>query len=421
MRTMLITTGIGLALLGNVAHAQLQIEIRGVGANQIPVAVANFVDESGAPQPVSAIIRADLMRSGLFKIIETTAEVGENGNVNYGDWKDKGANALVAGSVTRLADGRFDVRYRLLDTIKNAPLSTSANAVPPQAMRLQAHKIADDVYQKLTGERGVFATRIAYVSKRGREYLLEVADADGQGNLPALRSTEPIISPSWSPDGTKLAYVSFEQRKPIVYVQNLVTTQRTIVANYKGNNSAPAWSPDGSQLAVALTRDGLTQIYLVNADGGNLRRLTYSSGIDTEPRFAPDGQSIYFTSDRSGGPQVYRVSVSGGEAQRVTFGSNYNISPRISPDGKTLAYISRRDGKFQLYVQDLVNGQELHVGESNADESPTFAPNGKYIMYATESGRRGGLGVVSVDGRVKQRLNAQAGDIREPAWGPFMQ
>ncbi|WP_338845687.1 Tol-Pal system beta propeller repeat protein TolB [Massilia sp. W12] len=420
MKTMLFSTGLGLLLAGSAAQAQLKLEISGVGANQIPIAVANFADDSGAPQHVADIIRADLARSGLFKLIEANTVVDANGSVNYGDWKAKGADALVAGSVTRLADGRYDVRYRLLDTIKNAPLSASANAAPEQALRLQAHKIADDIFQKLTGERGVFATRIAYVSKRGKQYMLEVADADGQGNLPALSSTEPIISPTWSPDGTKLAYVSFEMRKPVVYVQNLVTTKRTIVANYKGNNSAPAWSPDGNHLAVALTRDGLTQIYMVNADGSGLRRLTHSSGIDTEPRFSPDGQSIYFTSDRSGGPQIYRMSVAGGEAQRITFGSNYNISPRISPDGKTLAFISRREGKFQLYTLDLASGQEVRLGDTHAEESPSFAPNGKYLMYATEAGRRGSLAVVSLDGRVKQRLNAQAGDIREPAWGPFM-
>lgn len=421
MKTLQSFAFFGISLFSQHALAQLQIEISGVGATQIPIAIANFTEEAQAQEQISAIIKADLARSGLFRIIDTNLSISDNATVNYGEWKAKGADALVTGSVQRLADGRYEVRYKLLDTVKSSSLSAFSNAVPPAAMRLSAHKIADDIYQKLTGERGVFATRIAYVTKRGREYLLEVADADGQNNLPALRSPEPIISPTWSPDGTKLAYVSFEMRKPVVYVQNLVTTKRTIVANYKGNNSAPAWSPDGNRLAVALTRDGLTQIYLVNADGGGLQRLTNSGGIDTEPRFSPDGQNIFFTSDRSGGPQIYRMSVNGGEAQRVTFGSNYNISPRPSPDGKSLAYISRREGKFQLHVLDLASGQDLHVGESAHDESPSFAPNGKYIMYATESGRRGTLGVVSTDGRVKQKLSPQAGDIREPTWGPFMQ
>ncbi len=402
------------------AQAELRVETSGVGANQIPIAIAGFADESIAPQQVSAIIKADLMRSGYFKIIDTGNVMSETSPVNFSDWKGRGADALVVGSVQRLADGRFDVRYKLLDTLKSTQLSAMALAVHPQFARVPAHKIADDIYEKLTGTRGAFATRIAYVTKAGNEYRLEVADADGEGTQTALKSHEPIISPSWSPDGTKVAYVSFENKKPVVYVQDLVTRQRTVVANYKGSNSAPSWSPDGSKLAIALARDGLTQIYVVNADGSNLRRLTHTPGIDTEPQFSADGQSIYFTSDRSGGPQIYKMSANGGEAQRVTFSGDYNISPRISPDGKSLAYISRRGGQFQLFVLDLSNGYELRLSDTVKDESPSFSPNGKYIMYATESGRRGSLAVVSVDGRVKQRLTTQVGDIREPTWGPFM-
>ncbi len=402
------------------AYAQIRVEVSGVGSNQIPIAVAGFTDEALTPQQVTSIIRDDLNRSGYFKIIDANVVLNENAVVNFGDWKSRGADALVVGSVQSLADGRFDVRYKLFDTVKANTLSGFSVTAPPNNIRLTAHRIADDIYEKLTGVRGIFSTRIAYVTKAGSEYRLEVADADGEGTKVALRSPEPIISPAWSPDGTKVAYVSFEKRKPVILVQNLITGERTEVANFKGNNSAPAWSPDGSRLAVALSKDGQTQIFSVNASGGNLQKLTSSSSIDTEPQFSADGQSIYFLSDRGGGPQIYKMSASGGDPKRVTFNGDYNITPRISPDGKTLAYISRRSGKFQLYALDLASGQELRLSDTTKDESPSFSPNGRYIMYATESGHRGSLAVVSVDGKVKQKLTVQAGDIREPTWGPFM-
>ncbi|MBV8666840.1 MAG: Tol-Pal system protein TolB [Burkholderiaceae bacterium] len=404
-----------------LAQAQLRIEISGVGSTQIPIAIANFADEAQAPEQISAIIKADLTRSGYFKVIDTGSVMPENTSVNYSDWKARGAVAVVVGSVQRLADGRIDVRYRLFDTVKAAQLSGLSLAMPPDRARLLAHNLADDIYEKLTGAPGVFSTRIAYVTKSGREYRLDIADADGYNAIPARRSREPIISPSWSPDGRKVAYVTFEHQKPMIYVQDLPTGTSTQVANFKGNNSAPAWSPDGSRLAIALSLSGNTQIYMVNANGGSAQRLTNSSGIDTEPRFSPDGQFIYFTSDRSGGPQIYRMSVNGGPAQRVTFRGDYNISPRISPDGKTLAYISRRDNQFQLYTLDLAGAQELRMTDTAKDESPSFAANGRYVMYATSAGGHGTLGVVSIDGSVKYQLTTQAGDdIREPTWGPIM-
>jgi TolB protein len=404
------------------AYAQLKVEISGVGSNQIPVAVATFADEGTAPPnaQVSAIIKADLERSGMFKIIDAGV-INNPNDVDYSQWKSRGANAIVVGTVSKLANGGFDVRYKLHDTIKASKLSQMDQTTSVNEVRLSAHKIADDVYEKLTGVRGAFATRVAYVTQQGRQYRLVVADSDGENELPALISNEPIISPSWSPDGNKVAYVSFEQKKPVVYVQNLVTRARTVVANEKGSNSAPSWSPDGTKVAVALSKTGNTQIFIANADGSGIRRISNSSGIDTEPQFSADGQYIYFTSDRSGGPQIYRMSANGGEAKRVTFSGSYNISPRISSDGNTLAYISRRDGgNFQLFVLDLASGQEQRLSDTTSDESPSFAPNGKYLLYATVSGGRKSLAVVSVDGRVKQRLTIQAGNIKEPTWGPFM-
>jgi TolB protein len=407
-------------LMGSAANAQLQVEIAGVGSNQIPVAVAAFADESLAPDQVSAIVRADLERSGVFKVINAGQVISDSASVDAGSWKARGADALVVGSVARQPDGRFAVRYKLYDTVKGSQLSQMGGEVQPKYIRLQGHRIADDVYEKLTGVRGIFSTRIAYVkeNRAGRSYALAVADADGENEIVAVHGKEPIISPSWSPDGGKVAYVSFEDRKPVVYMQDLVTGKRRVIANEKGSNSAPTWSPDGSKLAIALSKSGNYQVYIVNADGSGLRRLTNSSGIDTEPQFSADGQTIYFTSDRSGGPQIYKMSAAGGNATRVTFNGNYNISPRVSPDGKTLAWISQRDGGFSLYAKDLASGQELRLADGASE--PSFSPNGKYIMYANKAGGRVSLAVVSTDGRVKQRLSTKAGNIREPSWGPFM-
>jgi TolB protein len=407
-------------LMGGAANAQLKVEIAGVGSNQIPVAVAAFADESIAPSQISAIIRADLERSGIFKVIDARQTISDSASVDLAAFRASGADALVVGSVSRSPDGRFAIRYKLHDTVKGGEISQLGGEVQPRYTRLQAHRIADDVYEKLTGVRGIFSTRIAYVkeNRAGRNYALAVADADGENEIVAVQGREPIISPSWSPDGGKVAYVSFEDRKPVIYMQDLVTGKRRVIANEKGSNSAPSWSPDGSKLAIALSKSGSYQVYIVNADGSGLRRLTNSNGIDTEPQFSADGQTIYFTSDRSGGPQIYKMSVNGGNATRVTFNGSYNISPRVSPDGKTLAWISQRDGGFSLYAMDLASGQELRLADGATE--PSFSPNGKYIMYANKGGGRTSLAVVSVDGRVKQRLTTKAGNIREPSWGPFM-
>jgi len=407
-------------MIGSAAQAQLQIEIAGVGSNQIPVAVAAFADESMAPSQVSAVIRADLERSGVFKVIDAGQVISDSASIDAAAWKGRGADALVVGSVQRQPDGRLAVRYKLYDTAKGSQLSTLGGEVQPKYTRLQAHRIADDVYEKLTGTRGIFSTRIAYVkeNRAGRNYALAVADADGENEIVAVHGKEPIISPSWSPDGGRVAYVSFEDRKPVIYMQDLVTGKRRVIANEKGSNSAPSWSPDGSRLAIALSKSGSYQVYVVNADGSGLRRVSNSNGIDTEPQFSADGQSLYFTSDRSGGPQIYKMSVSGGNATRVTFNGNYNISPRVSPDGKTLAWISQRDGGYSLFAKDLASGQELRLADGATE--PSFSPNGKYIMYASKGGGRASLAVVSTDGRVKQRLSTNVGNIREPSWGPFM-
>ncbi len=407
-------------LTAGLAQAQLSIEITGAGANRIPVAIADFLGDATASRVVTSTVRSDLERSGLFKLIDTTgAALDENSPVSHGDWKSKGADALAAGSIGRSPDGRMEARFRLYDTQKAVSLGGAAYVTSNDQLRAAGHRIADYIYEKLTGEKGVFSTRIAYVVKSRGQFLLQIADADGQGAATALTSTEPIISPAWAPDGSKLAYVSFEKKKPVIYAHSLATGQRHIVANFKGSNSAPAWSPNGSKLAIVLSKDGNSQIYSVSADGSGLQRLTQSGGIDTEPRYSADGGSIYFTSDRGGSPQVYRMSAGGGDAHRVTFEGSYNVSPRPSADGKSLAFISRREGRFQLAIMDLASRQTQVLTDSNKDESPSFAPNSRMILIATEVGGRGVLSAVSSDGRIKQRLSVAAGDVREPAWGPF--
>ncbi len=410
-----------LALFQTPAHAELTIEISGAGANRIPLAIADFGGDPGSSRALTTVVRSDLERSGLFKLIDPSGmAMTEATSPAYGDWKNRGADALAAGSIGPSGDGRQEARFRLYDINKQNALAGAAFVASTPMLRAAGHRIADTIYEKLIGEPGIFSTRIAYIVKSGgNRYELHIADADGQNAQAALKSREPIISPTWSPDGGRLAYVSFENKKPVIYVHSLASGQRIVAANFKGSNSAPAWSPDGRKLAVVLSKEGGSQIFTVNADGSGVQRLTTSSGINTEPFYSPDGQSIYFTSDRGGSPQIYRSSTSGGDAQRVTFEGAYNVSPRVSPDGKTLAFISRREGGFRLAVMDLASKQVQILTDSNKDESPSFAPNGRMILIATEIGGRGVLSAVSTDGRIKQRLSISAGDVREPAWGPF--
>jgi TolB protein len=421
LRRSLLGVGMGaLALALTPAAAQFRVEISGVGGTQLPLAIARFKDEDKAPQQVSAIVRADLERSGLFRIVETPEVIDETARPVMSDWRARGADALLTGSVSRLADGRFDVRDRLWDVVKGQALLAQSTAVPAADLRLAAHRVADSVYEKLTGDKGVFSTRIAYVTKAGNRFTLRIADADGEGGQVALASPEPIISPSWSPDGRELAYVSFESQKAVVWVQDVASGKRQAVANFRGSNSAPAWSPDGRQLAVTLSRDSGSQIYLMDRDGTNLRRLTNTTAIDTEPVFSPDGRSLYFVSDRGGGPQIYRMPVGGGAAERVTFVGAYNISPAISPDGRYLAYIARQGGAFRLVVQELGgSAPPRNLTDTSSDERPSFSPNGRLIVYATQSQGRDVLTTTTLDGKIKASLAVSQTDVREPVWGPF--
>jgi TolB protein len=403
------------------ALAQFRVEVSGVGLTQLPIAFAPFRGDEASPQKIAAIVQADLERSGQFRLIESApAALDENTKPDMLPWRQKGADSLATGSVTRLADGRFDVRFRLWDVVRGRDLGGQSYAVTQGDLRLAAHRIADFVYEKLTGERGVFSTRIAYVTKVGPRYNLWVADADGESAQAALTSPEPIISPAWAPSGTQLAYVSFEARKPVVYVHEVASGKRRLIANFRGSNSAPAWSPDGKTLAVTLSRDGVSQLYTMDvASGAEPRRMTQSSSIDTEPVYSPDGKYIYFVSDRGGSPQIYRMPAAGGVAERVTFTGNYNISPALSKDGRWIAYISRVNGEFKLHVMELATGNTTAITETSADESPGFAPNSRLIVYATKQQDTESLMTTTLDGKIKARLSGQVGDIREPDWGPF--
>jgi TolB protein len=408
-----------LALSAVPARAQFRVEISGVGARQLPVTVADFRDEAQAGVPLAAIVRADLERSGVFRVSTAQEAMDERSEVDPAVWRQRGVDALVAGSVNRLADGRLDVRFRLWDVLRGEQLLGQSKTVLAPDLRLAAHRVADDITLRLTGERGVNATRIAFVVKAGPRYTLYVADADGEGQQVALVSTDPIISPAWSPEGQQLAYVSFESQKAVVWVQNLQTGQRWQLANFRGSNSAPTWSPDGQRLALALSRGGATQIFSMPAAGGAVQQLTRGLSIDTEPVYAPDGRSLYFVSDRGGGPQIYRMAVDGSNVERISFNGNYNVSPAVSPDGRMLAYISRPDRAFQLVSHELDSGVVNTLTQTEDDESPSFAPNGRLLMYATRQGRSDVLMTTTLDGKIKTRLLSTGADMREPAWGPY--
>ena len=404
------------------AHAQLTIEIVGGAGTTIPIAIVPFEGESNFPLGITGIVGADLTRSGLFRLIDysgVSPRPTRIEEIQPAVWRARNADAVVAGSMRPLGDGRVEVRFGLVDVVKQAPLASMTYTVAPQQFRITAHKIADVIYEKLTGFPGIFSTRIAYITKQGPRYQLLVADADGADPQTIVTSNEPLLSPKWSPDGTRLAYVSFENKKPVVYVQSLATGQRAPVANFRGSNSSPAWSPDSRRLLVTLTKDGSSQIYLVNADGGPAARIMTSSGIDTEAAFTPDGGSFVFTSDRGGTPQIYRASINGGNVERLTFDGDYNVSPRPTPDGKGIVFVRRSANRYQIAMMDYATRQVQVLTDGPDDLSPSVAPNGKMIIYANEGGGRGILAAVSSDGRVKQRLVAPSADVREPAWGPL--
>ena len=428
LRVRLILAGL-LLMLAQPGIAELRIEITKGQGEAVPIAVVPFgyAGSGGAPYDIAGVVAADLGRTGRFAPIppdDMLQKPTNSRDIDFSDWRILDAEAIVIGEVIETGEGRYSIEFRVFDVFKGDQLlgyqlnSNRAN------LRRTAHRISDLVYEKLTGIRGIASTRIAYVNVTGPKgrpnYKLIVADADGENARTMMESSQPIMSPAWSPDGRQLAYVSFENNQSQVFVQVLRTGARRRVSARQGVNSAPVWSPDGRTLALTLSKgDGNLDVYTLVLANQMLTRLTNWPSIETEPNWSADGKYVYFTSDRSGGPQVYRIPASGGRAERVTFEGSYNARPRLSPDGKRIAVVHNDRGNYRIATVDVERAYTQVLTDGSLDESPSFAPNGQVLIFASRSGGRGYLAMVSADGRFEQRIAATDGDVREPAWSPF--
>ncbi len=440
--------------IATTSYAVLSLQLTQGVRSAIPIAIVPFSGQSSSgqsssgqsdaqsPDNVASVINNDLQNSGRFNVMkqgdmqQTPHDASE---VNFSYWQKQNQSNIVVGKVESTGGGRYRVQYQLLNAYANKAQPGKNSAAPAwqstvllsdsfmvnaSQLRAVAHHISDQIYQNLTGDRGIFSTRIAYViaqpaSGGGGQYALEVADMDGYNPKPLLKSPQPILSPAWSPNGQRIAYVSFEGQDPVIYVQDIGSGNRQVVSKFPGLNSAPSWSPDGQKLALVLTRTGAPKVFVMDMGSRQLSQVTDGASIDTEPVWSADGGTLYFTSNRGGQPQIYRVSASGGNVQRVTFESKYNASPSLSADGKTLAILGGNGNQYNIAVQDIASGRYNVLTQSGNDQSPSMAPNGKMILYATQAGGRGVLGMISTDGKVKLTLPAREGDVREPAWGPF--
>ena len=418
------------AFLANAADAVIEFKItRSTEAKQRIAIVPFGWQHGGEPPPVdvAAVVAGDLARTGLFEPIpfdSLPSRPFRHDQINFKDWRLLGPGNLVIGNVTPSVDGGYVVEFQLYDVLRGKQIIGFQLTASNQAMRRVAHRIADQIYTKLTGVRGAFDTRVAYVTEvRNADgearYALSVADVDGHNESVILDSARPVMSPSWSPDGKKLAYVSFESDQPRIFIQDIATGERERIASFPGINGAPAFSPDGRHLAMTLSKDGNPEIYVMHLQTRRLRRITSNVAIDTEPSWSPDGKSLVFTSDRGGKPQIYRATVEGGRPERITFEGSYNARAVYSPDGAKLALVHRDEGRYRIGLLDLENGALQVLTESELDESPSFAPNGSMILYATMDGASPVLAAVSPDGRMHQRLAVRKGGVREPAWSPF--
>lgn len=414
----------------------LTIEITQGLEGALPIAVVPFAwrgAPAGSPQhEVGQIVAADLQRSGRFKplpVNEMLSRPTRGDEVDFRDWRALNVENLVIGDVSPNGPGGFLVKFYLYDVFRGEQITGYSMPTTASDLRATAHHIADIIYETLTGQPGAFATRIAYVTsvrtgsgKQAKERVeLRIADADGYGPQTIVSSEEPIMSPAWSPDGRRIAYVSFENAQPSIWVQEVLTGKREKLTSFKGINGAPAWSPDGRFLALTLSKDGNPDIFVMDIARRSLRPLTRHWSIDTEPAWSPDGKSLVFTSDRGGQPQIYQVPVSGGEPTRVSFEGNYNARASFAPDGRLLTMVTRVNGQYRIATLDVESRDFRILSTGRLDESPSFAPNGSMLIYATRVNDKGVLAAVSTDGRIQQRLRLQEGDVREPVWSPYHQ
>ncbi|BAO45150.1 Tol-Pal system beta propeller repeat protein TolB [Thiolapillus brandeum] len=419
-----------LLLIASQTQARLVIEITEGVEGALPIAVVPFkwTGDSAHPpsQSIGRIVAADLRRSGYFQVLpenQMLTRPATMADVDFRDWRALKQENLVIGNIEPNGPGGYKVRFQLFDVYQASQLIGYNFTTTEKDLRAIAHHIADLIYETLTGTKGAFATRIAYVVSEGNlkapKISLRIADSDGYNAQTIVSSGEPLMSPAWSPDGRKLAYVSFENGRPSIWIQEVFTGKREKVTSFKGINGAPAWSPDGRYLAMALSKDGNPDIYIMDLARKKLRRLVRHWAIETEPSWSPDGRNLLFTSDRGGSPQIYQVSVTGGNVQRLTFENKYNARASYAPDGKSITLITRVGSQYRIGVLDLENGSITVLTDGKLDESPSFAPNGSMIIYATRHGGKGVLAAVSTDGRVKQRLALQSGDVRDPVWSPY--
>lgn len=415
-------------LFSLLARAELTVEITQGVDEPTPIAVVPFSwsGDQALPDDIAEVVGDDLYRSGMFKVMPRENMLSfpsDRNSLYFRDWRISGSDFIVIGRISE-AEGQLNVAFELYDILKEERILGEDIKANRNNLRAVGHYISDKVFEALTGVRGAFSTRIVYVTAKQLatskyRYRLMLADADGHNPRTILESKEPILSPAWSQDGSKLAYVSFESGRPAVYIQYLATGQREKVQSFRGLNGAPAWSPDGKKLALVLSKDGNPEVYVLDLQQRRLTRVTHHFGIDTEPSWSPDGQSLIFTSDRGGQPQIYSIYLPSRDVTRLTFEGQYNARGRLTQDGRFLAMVHQNNGSFHIAVQDLRTGRVDLLTETFMDESPTIAPNGSIILYATQEGIRGVLAAVSLDGRVKFRLPSTDGDVREPAWSPF--